>query len=583
LEKPRFAFTVCGFRGGQPVTPTSATKNSSWSEATTDGAARAVLYLRVSTKEQASKGGEAEGFSIPAQRDAGARKAATLGAAVIAEFVDAGESARRADRPELQRMLAFIREESVDYVIVHKIDRLARNRADDIDITLSIQATGARLVSCTENIDETPSGLLLHGIMSSIAEFYSRNLANEVTKGLVQKARSGGTPGKAPIGYLNVRKFENGRELRTVEVDPIRGPLMRWAFEAYASGNWRLQPLREELTRRGLDVPATRSKPATKLGVSRLHDALRHPYYKGIVTYRGVEYEGQHEPLVSPASWQRVQEVLTAHNHAGEKQRRHNHYLKSSLFCGRCESRMIVTHSLSATGRRYSYFTCIGKHTKRTGCTMRAVSMEALAELVEDYYETVQLPTEIRQVIEEKLREDLQAHYDEARAQHQSHVKRRTRLLTERRKLLELHYAGAIPLDLVKEEQQRIADELALIKRHFETTEDHQALVEQNLRRALDLAADCHAAYRGAPPLIRRLLNQVFFKKLYVIDESIVGSELASPFDILLGEAVLENGNAPKDVVRTGAQKTLRALKALSVKELKLVAGAGFEPATSGL
>src|SRR5205807_1370957 len=112
-------------------------------------------------------------------------------------------------------MLAYAKTNQVAYVIVHKIDRLARNRADDVEITLAIKAAGSTLVSCTENIDETPSGILLHGIMSSIAEFYSRNLANEVLKGLVQKAKSGGTPGKAPLGYKNVRSFEDGREVRS--------------------------------------------------------------------------------------------------------------------------------------------------------------------------------------------------------------------------------------------------------------------------------------------------------------------------------------------------------------------------------
>ena len=76
--------------------------------------------------------------------------------------------------------------------------------------------------------------MLVHGIMSSIAEFYSRNLATEVTTGLPQKLAQGGTPGRAPIGYLNVRKTdERGREVRTVEVDSERAPLITWAFEQY--------------------------------------------------------------------------------------------------------------------------------------------------------------------------------------------------------------------------------------------------------------------------------------------------------------------------------------------------------------
>ncbi|MBK6439185.1 MAG: recombinase family protein [Candidatus Microthrix sp.] len=147
------------------------------------------------------------GYSIPAQREACRRRAETLDADVADEFVDRGESARSSDRPELQRMLTHVSDHSIDYLIVHKVDRLARNRSDDVTIHMALQAAGVRLVSCSENIDETPSGMLLHGIMGSIAEFYSRNLASEVIKGSVQKAKAGGTISKAPCGYVNVGRW----------------------------------------------------------------------------------------------------------------------------------------------------------------------------------------------------------------------------------------------------------------------------------------------------------------------------------------------------------------------------------------
>jgi DNA invertase Pin-like site-specific DNA recombinase len=245
-------------------------------EQTTDTArlARAVVYLRVSTKDQAERGGEAEGFSIPAQREACGRKAKSLDAVVVEEFIDAGESAKTAHRPELQRMLKYVAENDVRYVIVHKVDRLARNRLDDALINMEIGKSGATLVSCTENIDETPSGALMHGIMSSIAEFYSRNLANEVIKGSVEKAKKGGTIGRAPTGYLNVRKYENGVETRTVEIDPERGPLMAWAFEAYATGQWTLRRLLDELTERGLTSPPTHRTPAKPLVLIPSHGVV---------------------------------------------------------------------------------------------------------------------------------------------------------------------------------------------------------------------------------------------------------------------------------------------------------------------
>lgn len=130
----------------------------------------AVSYLRVSTTGQARRGGGGDdGFSIPAQRDANRRKAATLGSMIIKEFVDRGASARSANRPELQRMLEYVNDHDVNYVIVHKLDRLARNRSDDVEIVRALAAANVQLVSTTEAIDATPSGMLLHGIMSSIA------------------------------------------------------------------------------------------------------------------------------------------------------------------------------------------------------------------------------------------------------------------------------------------------------------------------------------------------------------------------------------------------------------------------------
>src|ERR1700742_4667703 len=80
---------------------------------------RSVIYLRVSSAKQVRKDFNPEGFSIPVQRDGCTRYSVGRGAKVVAEFVDAGESARTADRPDLQRMLTYIREHPVDHVIFY--------------------------------------------------------------------------------------------------------------------------------------------------------------------------------------------------------------------------------------------------------------------------------------------------------------------------------------------------------------------------------------------------------------------------------------------------------------------------------
>jgi len=297
---------------------------------------RAVLYTRVSTSRQASKNGEAEGYSIPAQRTACQRKAQELGAEIVEEFVDAGASARSADREGLQEKLSYVKQGNVDYVLVHKLERLGRDRADDVAILAAIQAAGAVLVSATEQIDETPPGMLMHGIMATMAKFYSRNLANEAKKGIAQKAKNGGTHGVAPIGYVNTNTRIEGREIKGVAVDVEKAELIRWAFRTYATGDLSISMLRDELEERGLRSRKTAKYVGTPLTISQVHRMLSNPYYIGKVKHREAIYDGIHEPLIDDDTWYTVQEGLAGRRIAGDRSWRHTHYLKGSLSCHRC-------------------------------------------------------------------------------------------------------------------------------------------------------------------------------------------------------------------------------------------------------
>ena len=155
--------------------------------------------------------------------------------------------------------------------------------------------------------------MLLHGIMSSIAEFYSQNLATEVKKGMGEKIKGGGTVGRAPIGYQNVRYVEEkGREERTVIIDPERAPLIKLAFEEYATGNWTVADLADHLAACGLNTRATPKIPSQPVNLKTLHKVLVNPYYKGIVKYKGVEYQGSHEALVDTEMWNKVQSILAS-------------------------------------------------------------------------------------------------------------------------------------------------------------------------------------------------------------------------------------------------------------------------------
>ena len=140
--------------------------------------------------------------------------------------------------------------------------------------------------------------------------------------------------------------------------------------------------------------------------MSHLHTLLRHPYYVGAVRYRGVIYPGKHEPLVTPETWKRVQELMTAKHLTGEKHREHPHYLKGSIFCGQCGSRLIVTHA-KGRGGTYPYFICIGRQEKRTDCKQRAIRIEATEAAVIAYYETIQIPREEVATLRAFLREEM--------------------------------------------------------------------------------------------------------------------------------------------------------------------------------
>ena len=498
----------------------------------------AVSYLRVSTREQAERGGTDEGFSIPAQREANQRKADELGARIVHEFIDAGESARSADRDGLQEMLAFIAATRVTFCIVHKLDRLARNRADDVTIHQALLAAGVTLVSATESIDQTPSGMLVHGIMSSIAEFYSRNLATEVSKGLSQKIAQGGTPMRAPIGYLNVRRTDdNGREIRTVEVDPDRAPLIRWAFEQYAEGETSVTGLLRDLTARGLVTVPTPKRPSKPLGKNTLYKLLTNPYYAGVIRYKGALYPGAHDPLIDPALFDQVQSLLKARRAKQTRHVQHAHHLKGLLHCGTCGSRMLLDFATNPRGTTYAYFICSGRAAKKTSCTRRAVPVAVAERLVADSYASIT----ISDTIYRDLAQRVDAAFDKRMAGRDQELAdlmaNRAKLEAESDKLLAAHFADAIDLPTLKRHQDRIRAGLADVNQRLAEHDEHHTGGRAFLHDSLRLLTDAHHAYARSGDADRRLANQAFYTRLDITDDEQLRPRLAEPFATIIREA----------------------------------------------
>ncbi len=514
----------------------------------------ALIYLRVSTKEQAEKGESGEGYSIPAQTCL--RYLGERGWDVADECIDAGESARSADRPNLKAMLVRAAAGDVGAVVVHKIDRLARNIEDHIAIRAALRKYGVQLHSVTENIEETASGKLVEGIHALMAEFYSANLSAEVRKGMTQKAKQGLWPGIAPIGYLNETKKIAGKEFPTVTLDPERALLVREAFRMYATGDYSLVELQATVAAKGLTSPHAR-RPGVAPSVSSIGRMLANPFYVGIVEWGGVQYRGQHKTLISKNLFEPVQEVITAHNKAGVRQRRHDHYLKRLLYCSECGRRL----SLTLARGTYLYFYCLGQknaNRARTRCQQPYVMAVDAERAVEGLYRRVQLPGGWVQRLTRELGEEIVERQASPAGLRVVQTKKLAALADERQKLLRAYYANAIPLELLKVEQDRITKTEEHARSKLSATEADLAGWQEVLKLAIKLAGSCHQAYLKARLKVRRRFNEAVLKAVYVGDGKVKRAEFTEVFEALFSRP---SSNKAQMVPPTGFEPVISALR----------------------
>jgi site-specific DNA recombinase len=490
---------------------------------------RCVIYLRVSTREQVEKGEGEEGFSIPAQREACTRHIRDAGWSLVDEYVDRGESARSADRPALKEMLARIAEErDVDAVVVHKIDRLARNMEDHVAIRALLRRRSVALVSVTENVEETASGRLVEGIHALMAEFYSANLASEIRKGLSQKAKMGGFPHGAPLGYVNLREVIAGRQVARIVPDAERAPLITLAFEHYATGEWTLQRLAGELAHRGLRNRARRDHEPKAVTWQGLAKILANPVYVGIVEWNGVRHPGTHEPLAGPETFRRVQELLGARAARGTRERKHPHYLKGLLHCGVCGRRLSIQHSKG----RYTYFFCLGQKNDPKGtCREHYVAAENLEAQVEELYHRIQLPIAWADRLRADMADEIVERQRADAAQRELLTRRLAKAEAQRHKLLDAYYGGAIDVPTLKTEQTRIGADIDAAKDRLGDLDANLGEWQEILELAATLATRCGDAYRKAKDRARKQFNAAVFERLDVKDGRLCHEQYRPPFD----------------------------------------------------
>ena len=498
-----------------------------------------VRYLRVSSKGQVDTDYNPEGISLPAQRAAVMKREHELGTHHVEEFVEPGRSGKTIDqRPEFQKMIAYLKANSnVGYVMVYALSRFARNRLDDAMMMATLDQLGVTLVSATErNIDDTPAGRMMHGMLAVINEYQVAQSGEDIKYKMGQKAKSGGTITRAKLGYKNVRIHHEGREMRTVEIDPDYAPWVQMAFELYATGEYGFRELRDALTDAGLRMPATRRHRRRPISIHKIGIMLRDRYYLGYVEYDGIEYPGRHHPLIDPELFDRVQRILYAERGAGTRQRHHEHYLKGTDWCGRCQRRLILRPSTSKTGRQYFYFICRGiqDHT----CDLPALPVWKVEKAVEAHYTHVHITPADRATIERLATEavhDSKETTAQLRKQLTTHLKE---LDTQEDRYLDLIGDSDWPQDKIKARIRRVREEQARIQHQLDNTGNELDTGRQLLLVGLDLLDDPHKLYQRATDRARKVLNQALFRRLHLDADgnspTVAADHLTEPFTTIL-------------------------------------------------
>ena len=504
---------------------------------------RAVLYLRVSTLGQVQTDYDPEGNSIPAQRVAGQEKATSLNADVVNEFVEPGKSATSIDRrPRFRDMIAWVKAQgNIDYIIVYHFNRVFRDSVDAGVVKRDLKKYGTRVVSTVLDMGEGPEASLVETIIHAVDQYQSQASGADIKYKMGQKVKNGGSVGQAKLGYLNVREAKpEGGEIRTIAVDPERSPFVVLAFELYGSGDWTLADLSDELYDRRLRTRATAKHPAQQASIHKLDEMLRDRYYLGFVTHDGQEYQGRHQPLIDRGLFNRVQELLDSRSTAEERRRVHHHYLKGSVFCGRCQQsgrvgRMIIQHIVNRHGSEYTYFFCRNKQAGT--CHTPHVNVLRVEEAIEAHYATLRFSTEFIASVRSHVAKTLEDEEAATRLLHRQLTGELRALDVQEDNLINLAATTdpglSAAVSKIHAKLRDIQHQRQHLTERLGETNDELATSARLIELCLRLLEHPQELYLRCDDEQRRLLNQALFEAIYIDHDEVSGHDLKEPFAAL--------------------------------------------------
>lgn len=493
---------------------------------------KAFAYTRVSTPRQGERG-----VSLVEQRDAISRYADRHGMTIVRWFEEQ-ESASKQGRPAFNQMLRLLRLNVARAVVIHKIDRSARNLEDWNDIGKLVDA-GVDVHFATESIDlKTTAGRLSADIQAVVAAHYSRNLRDEVRKGLYGRLKQGFYPWSAPIGYL-----DQGSAKPKIP-DPIRAPLIASAFHLYTSGEYSLPQLAAEMSRRGL-----RNKNGRTVSVNGIANILRNPFYVGLMRLRriGQTYQGCHEPLVSTSIFKTAQLGLSGKRVDRTK---HHIFLYSRIIrCASCHYSLIGERQ-----KGHIYYRCHPRPFKTPAvCPVTSIREELIEECVLNALADISLSAQELGVAKQFIIERRKT-LEKGAISQQTALKLQSDQLSARiSKLTDLLLENAIDQAVFKSKQEALLLEQARVREAIKDAGQRRDSSLAGLEHTVELIQSALPLYKtGSVEMKRRLLKTVLSN--LTVSEKKVEITLSLPFRLIAERTKNNSGRANRGTCRTWEQ-----------------------------
>lgn len=306
-----------------------------------------VLYMRYSSDRQTEQ-------SIEGQERICTEFCKREGYTIVGKYIDRATSAFKdtEKRIEFNRMIKDGDKMLWEGVIVYKLDRFARNRYDAATYKAKLKKNGVRVISATENISDNPEGVILEAVLEGMAEFYSKELSQKVTRGMMETAyKCNNTGGHIPLGY----KVEN----KKLVIDEPSAQIVREAFNLYVNGT-SIKDICDLFNNKGY-----RTAKGSVFNKNSFNTIFTNERYIGVYKYKDVRIEGGVPAIIDKDTFQSALKRHAANVHAPARGKAKVRYLLTQkLFCGHCGAPMIGDCGTSRTGNVYNYYTC---STKKKG------------------------------------------------------------------------------------------------------------------------------------------------------------------------------------------------------------------------